>query len=144
MNYTIAICIPTFLRDNLLYKTIQTIVESRTQDSIILIADQGYSSTEKIINMDYFKSQLSLEYYQLPFDCGLATVRNFLVQKASEMSIPYCLMSIDSIQFKETYTFEPLFKDLDNNIIINFKLKKVESMALQHIFLTKTDILKNL
>jgi len=144
MNKQIAICITTFLRDKLLYKTIQTIVDNYTKDCIVLIADQGYTNSEKDITIDYYKSQIPLEYYKLPFDCGLSICRNYLVKNATEMSIPYCLIMSDSVQFTEVYNFEPLFKDLDNKIIINFKLKNVESIALKDIFLAKTDILINL
>ena len=141
-NYKIAILITTFLRDTLLYKTIQTIVDNLPKDCIVLIADQGYSDSEKDITIDYYKSQIPLEYYPLSFDCGLAIARNYLVQKASEKNIPYVLISTDSIQFTEKYNFEPLF--LDNNIIINFKLKKIEPIALKSIFLAKTSLLINL
>lgn len=144
MNFKIAILITTFLRDNLLYKTIQTIVDNYTNDCKILIVDQGYSSSEKNITINYYKTGVPIEYYQLSFDCGLAIARNFLVQKAFEMQIPYCLISTDSIQFTEPYNFEPLFKDLDNNIIVNFELKKVEPIPLKNIFLAKTNILINL
>jgi hypothetical protein len=140
----LAILITTFLRDNLLYKTLQTIVDNYTKDCIVLIADQGYVDSEKDITIDYYKSQIPLEYYPLSFDCGLAIARNYLVQKASEKGIPYVLISNDSIQFTEKYNFEPLFKDLDNNIIINFKLKKIEPIVLKSIFLAKTSLLINL
>ena len=140
MNYKIAILITTFLRDNLLYKTIQTIVDNYTKDCIILIGDQGYTNSEKDITIDYYKSQIPLEYYPLSFDCGISIARNFLVQKAFEMNIPYCLVMPDSIQFIESYNFESLFEDLDDNIIINFKLKNVEPIPLKNIFLSKTVI----
>ena len=143
-NYKIAILITTFLRDNLLYKTIQSIVDNYTKDCIILIADQGYSDSEKDITIDYFASQIPLEYYKLSFDCGLAIARNFLVQKASEIGVPYCLIMPDSVQFTEVYNFEPLFNKLDSNIIINFKLKNIEPIALKDICLAKTDTLINL
>jgi hypothetical protein len=70
-NSNIAILITTFLRDNLLYKTIQSIINNYPDNCIGLIADQGYSSDEKTTEISYYKSQISLEYYQVPFDCGL-------------------------------------------------------------------------
>jgi len=138
-NYRIAILITTFLRDNLLYKTLQTIIDNYSNDCIVLVADQGYSSSEKLITIDYFKSQIPMEYYQLPFDSGIAIAKNLLVQKASEIHISYCLVMPDSIQFKEVYNFTSLFEDLNNNILINFKLKNVKSIELQNIFLAKTE-----
>jgi len=140
----LAILIGTFLRDNLLYKTLQTIVDNYTKDCIILIADQGYADSEKDITIDYFKSQIPLEYYKLPFDCGLSIARNYLVQKTLEKNIPYCLVMPDSIQFTEKYNFEPLFNDLDNDVIINFKLKNIEPIALKDILLASTKRLINL
>lgn len=115
MKYKIAILITTFLRDSLLYKTLQTIVDNYTQNCIILIADQGYSSSEKDLNMDYFYSQIPIEYYRIPFDSGLSYSRNFLIQKAKEMNIPYILMSADSIQFLQPYNFQPVIEFLENN-----------------------------
>jgi hypothetical protein len=127
-----------------LYKTIETIVFHSTEGCILLIADQGYADSEKDITIDYFKSQIPLEYYPLSFDCGISIARNFLVQKAFEMNIPYCLVMPDSIQFIKSYNFEPLFKDLDNNVIINFKLKNIEPIALKNIFLAKTNLIGDL
>jgi hypothetical protein len=115
MNYKIAILITTFLRDNLLYKTLQTIVDNYPEDSIILIADQGYSDSEKDINIDFFKSQINLEYYKIPFDCGLSYARNFLINKANEKQIPYILMGADSIQFSQPYNFQPFIEFLEQD-----------------------------
>jgi hypothetical protein len=143
-KYKIAILITTFLRDSLLYKTIQTILDNFPKDSVVLIADQGYTSSDKDIQIDYFKSQIPLEYYSLPFDCGLSYARNYLVQKAFEMNMPYCLIMPDSIQFTEIYNFEQLFNQLDNKIIINFKLKHIEPVTFKDIFLAKTTYLINL
>jgi glycosyltransferase involved in cell wall biosynthesis len=111
----IAILITTFLRDNLLYKTLQSIVDNYSDNLIILIADQGYHSQEKDTTIEYYKSQIPLEYYQLPFDCGLSFARNFLVQKVSEMNIPYCLISADSIQFINKYNFQSIIDFLESN-----------------------------
>jgi hypothetical protein len=108
MKNKIAILITTFLRDNLLCKTIQNIVDNKPKDCIVLIADQGYTDSEKDITIDYFKSQIPLEYYKIPFDSGLSYARNFLVQKANEIQIPYCLISADSIQFTQLYDFQSI------------------------------------
>lgn len=125
-NYSIAILITTFLRDKLLYSTLQTILTNRPNDSIVLIADQGYTSEEKNIEIDFFKSQMPLEYFKLPFDCGLSYGRNFLVNKAKEMQIPFCLISADSIQFIEKYDFSPLldiFNKSEQLGLVGFELK---------------------
>jgi hypothetical protein len=122
----IAILITTFLRDSLLYKTLQTIVDNHTNDCIVLIADQGYNSSDKDVQIDYYKSQIKLEYYKLPFDCGLSYSRNYLISKAKELNIPYILMCADSIQFSQSYNFEPIIKTLKSDAqlgIIGFALE---------------------
>jgi hypothetical protein len=111
----IAILITTFLRDNLLYKTLQTITDNLPENCIVLIADQGYADEEKDITIDYYKSQIPLELYKLPFDSGLSAARNFLVNKANEMKIPYILMGADSIQFTQKYDFNPIIKFLEQD-----------------------------
>jgi hypothetical protein len=111
----IAVCITTFLRDSLLYKTLQTITDNYTNNCIVLIADQGYASSEKNIQIDYFKSQIPLEYYQIPFDSGLSYARNFLINKANEMNIPYILLGADSIQFIQKYDFTPIINFLEQD-----------------------------
>jgi len=125
MEYKIAILITTFLRDSLLFKTLQTIVDNYTNNCIVLIADQGYADKEKDITIDYYKSQIPLEYYRIPFDSGLSFARNFLVQKAVEMNVPYSLLGADSIQFTSPYNFQPFidFLEQDNKRgIIGFDL----------------------
>lgn len=123
----IAILITAFLRDSLLYRTLQTIVDANTKDCIVLIADQGYHDNEKDVQIDYYKSQLNLEYYQIPFDSGLSYARNFLVNRATELNIPYVLMLADSIQFMigYNYDFEPIIKFLEEDLkrgLVGFEL----------------------
>lgn len=126
MNYKIAVLVTTFLRDNLLYKTLQTIVDNYPKNCIVLVADQGYADEEKDITIDYYKSQMPLEYFKLPFDSGLSLARNFLVNRAKEMNIPYVLIGADSIQFTQPYDFQPFidFLELDNKRgIVGFDLQ---------------------
>jgi len=124
----IIVLITTFLRDNLLYKTLQSIIDNYPNNSIVLIADQGYHSEEKDITIDYYKSQIPLEYYYIPFDSGLGAGRNYLVNKAKELNIPYILISADNIQFTQPYNFQPIIEflesDINNGIVafdINYK-----------------------
>ena len=98
-----------------MYKTVQTIVDNYTKDCIVLIADQGYADSEKDITIDYYKSQIPLEYYRLPFDCGLSYARNYLVRIANEKNIPYVLISADSIQFTQPYNFQPVIDFLEQD-----------------------------
>jgi len=139
----VAIILTTFLRDNLLYKTLQTIVDNPVSDCILLIADQGYSSDEKSITVDYTKSQIPCEYYKLPFDCGAYFARNFLVKKAQELGCDYCLISADSIQFKEKYNFEPIINFLNSNekiALCGFELEDSKCAWEYEMELTKKGI----
>jgi len=126
MDYKIAIIITTFLRYNLLYKTLQLLVDNYTKDCIVLIADQGYHDDEKDIQIDYFKSQIPLEYYKLPFDCGAYYARNYLINIANEKNIPYILIAADSIQFIQSYNFQPIIDFLNSNdkiALVGFELE---------------------
>lgn len=140
MNYKIAICITTFLRDNLLYKTLQSLIDNYPSNSLIMIADQGYNSDEKENYINSIKSRIPCEYYRLPFDCGAYKARNFLVQKATEMSIPYCLISADSIQFISKYDFQPIIDFLDQKeriALVGFELKGSKCSWEYNMDLTK-------
>jgi len=126
----IAILITTFLRDSALYKTVQSIIDNNPGNCIVLIADQGYQTDEKIITYDYFKSQIPCEVYYLPFDCGLSYARNFLVNKAKELGYEYCLVSSDSIQFTEKYNFEPIVEFLNSEAnygVVGFELENAKA-----------------
>lgn len=126
-QYSIAVLITTFLRDNLLYKTLDKAIEKLPENAIILVADQGYCCNEKNITIDYYESTGKVIYYKIPFDSGLAFARNYLFSKAKEMNIPFCLLMADSIQFipENTYDFTPFFEFLtqeDDRVLIGFEL----------------------
>ena len=142
-NYNLAIIITTFLRDKLLYAMIQSIVNNYPKNSIILIADQGYSDSEKDITIDYYKSQIPLEFYKLPFDCGAYTARNYLVRIANEKKIPYVLISADSIQFIQSYDFESIIRFLEQdeqNALVGFELENSKMAWEFNMELTKSGI----
>lgn len=111
----VAVIITTFLRDNLLYKCLQSIVNNYTPNLKVFVADQGYNDDEKNITIDYYKSQLDLEYFKIPFDSGLSYGRNFLVQKAVDYNIPYCLIIADSIHFSQSYDFSSFIDFLESD-----------------------------
>ena len=106
----IAIIITTFLRDNLLYKTIQTIMNNLPEKCIILIGDQN--PTEQKLHQYSLKN---IYYYGLPYDCGLSFSRNYLVEKAACLGIDYVLISADSIPFNKKYDFNPIIEFLKQN-----------------------------
>lgn len=110
----LAVIVTTFLRDTLLSKTLQNIIDYGPKNCIVLVGDQGYNDDKKNIEIDYFKSQMKIEYHRLPFDCGLSFARNYLVDRAYELGIPYTLMMADSIQFipENNYDFTPIIEFL--------------------------------
>lgn len=125
MNSRIAICLTSFLRDNLLYTTLQSIADFLPENCIVLIADQGYSSSEKTLNCDYFSSLMTCERLFLSFDCGLSSARNQLVERAQALNYDYCLITADSIQFTDKYDFIPYISFLESNVdygIVGFNL----------------------
>lgn len=120
----IAIIITTFLRDDCLYESIKSILKyPPSEDYIILIGDQSHITKE-----NYIKSLSSdILYYSLPFDCGLSYARNYLIKKAYNLQIPYCLIMADSIKFDSKYDFSipiAFLKDDPRRGIIGFDLKE--------------------
>jgi len=137
--YKIAICLNTFLRDKLMEKSTQSILDNFPQDCILLIADQGYNCGEKNMYYDYLKSQIPCEIYYLSFDSGLSYARNFLVFIANSKNIPYSLIITDSTQFPSIQNFEQLFNKLNSNDLISFGL-----IPFKDPFIAKTNTLLNL
>jgi hypothetical protein len=119
-NTKIAILLTTFLRDDLMYKTLETIVKYWQELFIVLIADQGCKSDADIKMKEerlqvLFGNQKMFQYIKLPFDCGLSAARNALVTIAKDMNMPYCLLTADSIQFAEKYDFDPILSFLSQD-----------------------------
>ena len=164
----IAICLTTFLREKLLYYACDSIINYLPEDIILLIADQSKISEEKELKINEIKLKIPCEYYRLPFDCGLSYARNFLVQKANEMNIPYCLIMADSNQFTQLYDFQLIIDFLEENPkrgIVGFDLDKskceweylmevtpiglkfsypTEELIFKDIKFTKVDICRNI
>ena len=99
----IAILVTTFLRDDLLLDCIKSILDVYQKNWFVLVADQGNKTTQKD---EYFKNiNENVKYYNLPFDCGLSSARNFLVQKTNDLDIQYCLITADSIHFTKNMIY---------------------------------------
>lgn len=109
----IAICIPTFLKDDTLMETINSILDIYQDNWIILIADQNrekdwsfeksmfYQSACAEAHMS-LKNQDRIKVIRLPYNCGLSYARNKLTETANNLDIKYCLMTADSIKFTES------------------------------------------
>ena len=96
----IGIILTTFLRDELLYKSVQSIKENWQDNFELIIVDQGEMNTDK--HKWLLDENLSSCYYSVSFDCGLSYARNYGVQKAKELCCDYCVISADSIIFDNT------------------------------------------
>ena len=102
MNNKIAFGITTFLRDHLMMECVKASINYTPQNSIIIVADQGYKTGEKA----QFKAKHKrVQYNYIPFDCGLSAGRNFLVKKAKELSCKYIVIGADSIFFEESMQY---------------------------------------
>jgi GT2 family glycosyltransferase len=121
----IAIIYTTFLRDELMIDTINSIRANLPKNSILLIGDQN-ATYEK--GLRYSSTSYPFTYYYpLPYDCGLSYARNYLIQRAQEMQIPYILVTADSIKFTQPYDFQSVinFIETDKSIAkIGLKLNK--------------------
>lgn len=98
----IAIIYTTFLRDELMKKTVRSIIDNWLDDSVLLIGDQNptyQKSTELCVLASEVYPDKKIYYQAQPFDCGVSCSRNRLVKRAYELNIPYCLVTADSIAF---------------------------------------------
>lgn len=99
----IAICLTTFLRDDLLKETIQSITNHNTNNHLILIGDQNPSLEKE----HYYSGLPNCTYRPQGYDIGLSAARNDLVKEAFRLKYTEVLIIADSIQFNEEYDFAP-------------------------------------
>lgn len=109
----IAIIYTTFLRPELVKKTLLSYVKY-SPNSIVLVGDQGIEP-DKIKDYCLELNNSNIKYFKLPFDCGLSYARNYLVERAKELSIPYCLITADSISLPKEYDFDIIIDFLEND-----------------------------
>ena len=112
-NPKIAVIITTFLRDELLFKCINSILENWNENYILYILDQGHPTEEKKEYFNNFPHKDSLKFIELPFDCGPLAARNYAIRQIAFTSIEYILMSADSILFTSKYEFTPIIEFLE-------------------------------
>ncbi len=125
MTYKVAILLTTFLRDDLLKSTVQSIVTRMPAWCCLYIGDQNPSKDK-----EYYFNRLSggtdsIKYYPISYDAGLSYTRNQLVSSAYNSKIEYVVLTSDSIEFTDdTFKFYPLFSylDIDPNAVVGFKL----------------------
>jgi len=105
-NNKIAIVITTFLRDELLYTCIDSLMPFLSVRFELIIVDQNPDDEKR----DLFKS---FHYISVPYDSGLSYSRNIGVEKAKELGCEFTIIGSDSFLFNDS------FYGLDRN----FKLK---------------------
>ena len=120
----VAIITQTFLRDNLMMKTVKSIMDNWQDNYVFLIGDQNKLGDDEFFIKRYLFNK-EVYAYNLSYDCGLSYARNYLINKAHEKGIKYCLITADSIAFTNKYNFEPIInfiKSRNNNAIVGLKL----------------------
>jgi len=121
----IAIIYTTFLRDELMIKTTESIVNHFPSNSILLIADQGYKNSAKDNYYTSLQSKIPCEVHYLDFDCGAYYARNRLVERAKELNCEFCLIMADSIGMIQDYDFQPIIEFLNEDkkrALVGFEL----------------------
>ena len=130
----IGIVITTFLRDELLEKSIKSLELVTSQLNIypnweIIIVDQN--PTEEKFNK-YVDYHHLCHYYNSPYNSGLSYNRNWGVQRAKELGCDYILIGSDSFLFNESLNWiDCLCKELGT-----FKLTKEHNFDLIGFALT--------
>jgi len=102
--------ITTFLRDELLYKSVESLLPY-LGDNAVIIVDQGNLTEEKenwldnnrfdAINYSRKNNIQKRFYYQVPFNKGLSFCRNYGVQMAKELGSEYVFIGSDSFIFNK-------------------------------------------
>jgi GT2 family glycosyltransferase len=106
----IGIIITTFLRDELLFKCINHIINNWNPNYYVIIIEQGHYTPLKD---NFFKDLKNVEYIKTEFDIGALQARNIGIKRIKELNLPYTIMSADSIIFKERYNFSPIIEFLE-------------------------------
>jgi hypothetical protein len=133
MQNKIGIVLTTFLRDDLMYRIVDSIIKNWKEEYVLFIGNQSYQNLEE--EFDGFKrfndtikfNGRKIQYYNLPYDCGLSYARNFLCQKAHESGCNYIFLTADSYEFKDynlTTVIEFLESDEKNGLVGFVELNK--------------------
>jgi glycosyltransferase involved in cell wall biosynthesis len=108
----IGIIITTFLRDTLLSKSVQSVLENCTFPYKLIIVDQNPND----IKRNLYKND---SYIELPYDSGLSKARNAGVLEAKRLGCEYCIISADSITFGASFTnlknILPILQEVETN-----------------------------
>lgn len=123
--YKVAIIYTTFIRNDLMKTTTQSIVDNFPDNAILLIADQGKRTKEKDDYYNKLKNQISCEVHCLEFDIGAYFARNRLVERANELDCEFCLVMADSIGMIKKDNFQHVINFLNQDektALVGFEL----------------------
>jgi GT2 family glycosyltransferase len=95
----IAILYTTFLRNELMHKTVESIFNNWREGFFLKVADQYPMVKENGWEYEVWANKNRFDYCYLPFDCGLSYARNWLVKDVLGEGFKYCIVTADSIQF---------------------------------------------
>lgn len=103
----IAIIVTTFMRDELLYKSVQSLIDNWQDNFRLIIVDQGNSNTKKDFWITSIVAHPNSHYFKVPFNSGLSYCRNFGVQRAKELGCDYVIIGSDSFLLNSTIKWLP-------------------------------------
>lgn len=106
----VAFCIKTFLREDCLFRLIESVLVYYPK-AHIYIADDGSLSRKKLLKYAEWEEK-GIHIFLLPFDVGLSAGRNFLVDKSTEK---YLLFLDDDFVFTAETKLEIFYNIVSRN-----------------------------
>ena len=119
----ISVIIPVYNTEKYIEKCLESLAKQEMQDFEIIIVNDGATDNSENVIKDYMKnSKLNIKYLKKE-NGGLASARNYGVEKASGKYISF----LDSDDYLDKNLFLELEKYIDKDIdLIKFKMKTVD------------------
>ena len=119
----ISVIIPVYNTEKYIEKCLESLAKQTMQDFEVIIVNDGSTDNSKKVIKDYMKSRkLNIKYLEKE-NGGLASARNYGVEKALGKYISF----LDSDDYLDENLFSELEKYMDKNIdLIKFKMKTVD------------------
>ena len=119
----ISVIIPVYNTEKYIEKCLESLAKQEMQDfEVIVVNDGSTDNSENVIKNYMQSSKLNIKYLEKE-NGGLASARNYGVEKASGKYISF----LDSDDYLDKNLFSELEKYIDKDIdLIKFKMKKVD------------------
>ena len=119
----ISVIIPVYNTEKYVEKCLESLAKQEMQDfEVIIVNDGSTDNSENVIKNYMQSSKLNIKYLEKE-NGGLASARNYGVEKASGKYISF----LDSDDYLDKNLFSELEKYIDKDIdLIKFKMKKVD------------------